>query len=273
VLDRHAGEIPEELAEELKAELEAVIEASRHEADELARQASLLGALATAGISTLAYEHESAKQLLILEDIATRLRDGRISAQERREAATDIESWVERARATRALFGHLLAEGSREERRRYRARRIIRQVAEQITILSPGLAVETDDLSDAVRLPPGTMAEWIAIFQNLLVNAANATLDSPSPRVRITYTEDSTTRRLLVSDNGVGVDLDKAEQLFRPFFRLQNLSEERRQLGLGGTGLGLTIVRMLARQLDVAVHFVPRVRGFATTIELSWSEG
>ncbi|MDQ3090930.1 MAG: ATP-binding protein [Actinomycetota bacterium] len=104
-------------------------------------------------------------------------------------------------------------------------------------------------MPDDVRLPKGRFAEWAAILQNVLINAANATLDADPPRVRI---DGHTGRRgaVLIHDNGVGVDISDAEELFEPFVRRLKLPPERQRSGLGGTGLGLTIVRMLATTLN-----------------------
>ena len=48
---------------------------------------------------------------------------------------------------------------------------------------------------------------------------------------------------ILVDDKGAGIPGDKREEVFRPFFRL----EESRNVETGGTGLGLTIARDIAR--------------------------
>jgi signal transduction histidine kinase len=58
--------------------------------------------------------------------------------------------------------------------------------------------------------------------------------------------------------------------LFEPFVRRLKLPPDRQRAGLGGTGLGLTIVRMLAMTLKCDVAFVAPPPGFATTFEISW---
>ena len=77
---------------------------------------------------------------------------------------------------------------------------------------------------------------------------------------------------MLVQDTGSGVELSSAEELFDPFVRRLNISPERRSLGLGGTGLGLTIVRMVATSLNCRVGFTQPAPGFETAFQLSWSE-
>jgi len=79
-------------------------------------------------------------------------------------------------------------------------------------------------------------------------------------------------RLLLFEDTGIGVDLDEAEQLFEPFQRRVYVSPDRKSLGLGGNGLGLTIVRMIAEATDCRVAFIKPTGGFATAFCLSWKE-
>jgi signal transduction histidine kinase len=73
-----------------------------------------------------------------------------------------------------------------------------------------------------------------------------------------------------VQDTGVGIDLEHAEELFEPFKRVQRISGDRRSLGFGGTGLGLTIVRMLAGRAGSVVTFVEPDEGYSTALELTW---
>ena len=47
----------------------------------------------------------------------------------------------------------------------------------------------------------------------------------------------------VIDDNGAGIPADKREDVFRPFYRL----DEARNLNESGTGLGLAIARDLAR--------------------------
>ena len=75
---------------------------------------------------------------------------------------------------------------------------------------------------------------------------------------------------LYVSDNGVGIG-DDAKDLFKPFARRSNISSERRELGMGGTGLGLTIVEMIAESRSCDVEFVdPGDPDWSTTFQMSW---
>ena len=75
-----------------------------------------------------------------------------------------------------------------------------------------------------------------------------------------------------MEDTGTGVDLTAAEELFEPFVRKQEISLHRRSLGLGGSGLGLTIVRMVATRLGCTVVFVEPPEGFSTSARVSWAQ-
>ena len=126
------------------------------------------------------------------------------------------------------------------------------------------------------RFPVGSLSEWSALMQNVLANAWNAMLDSPDRVVMFRGDTDSRNReRLLISDTGkgLGVELEESAELFEPFQRRLEIDPDKRSVALGGQGLGLTIVRMIAERRGVTVRFVPPEPGFATTLEMTWRGG
>src|ERR1043165_3078270 len=78
------------------------------------------------------------------------------------------------------------------------------------------------DMQEDLHFPAAAYSEWSAILQNVLLNAANATLDVADPRIEISSEIYNRYAYLYVSDNGVGIG-DDADELFKPFAR----SEER----------------------------------------------
>jgi len=79
-------------------------------------------------------------------------------------------------------------------------------------------------------------------FARLLSNiAGNAFRYAGNIRVTATHTRGSL--RVIVDDDGPGVPVDKREDVFKPFLRL----DEARNLDSSGTGLGLSIARDIAR--------------------------
>ncbi|MBI4498778.1 MAG: HAMP domain-containing histidine kinase [Chloroflexi bacterium] len=74
---------------------------------------------------------------------------------------------------------------------------------------------------------------------NLLTNAAKYSPGQPWVDVTITLQEGRPT--VLVQDYGIGIAPDEQEKLFTPFYRTQ----EAKQTGITGTGLGLYIARQI----------------------------
>ena len=80
-------------------------------------------------------------------------------------------------------------------------------------------------------------------LQNLVSNAIKFMAPGRSPVVKIAATRADGELRLSVSDNGIGIDARRFEELGTPFRRLHS----RRKYE--GTGLGLAICRRIAEQL------------------------
>ena len=277
VLARHQEEIPAQVYKKLQGEVREAVEASESEAEAQASQIALLAPLATAGMAALAYEHEVGKQLVLLERLRTRL--GRLAegpeptvSSQYEALHQDLASWIERVQQMRRLFTHLLDEDNRQLESRLRAHSLLREIAEQSRILLRDADVDITAVGEELRLPRSTFAEWSALFQNVLINAANAMLDTSSRRIRISARTQGRSREIRVEDAGVGIDLGEAEKLFEPFARGLEISPERRMLGMGGAGLGLSIVRMIAENRGCRVDFTEPSSGFSTAFRLRWKE-
>jgi signal transduction histidine kinase len=235
------------------------------------RERVLLGALATAGMGAIALEHELGKELTALNRAIEGL--ARIPAS---PAVTKVKgslsSLVIRITDARKLLSPLMEPENRDHIARMKARQLVEVIVSDLKPLLRSITVETDDIDENLRLPPATRAAWTAILQNVIVNSINATIDTSSKRIRVVGAYDSRRKQgfLRIEDNGVGVDLDDAETLFEPFERRLELSPERKRLGLGGVGLGLTIVRMVAHSVGCKINFVEPSRNMSTAFELTW---
>ena len=95
-----------------------------------------------------------------------------------------------------------------------------------------GLTVEGDPL---VVIRPDAFRR---LLTNLVSNAARY-----GDRIAIRATHDARYLIVMVDDDGPGIPPDQREDVFRPFFRL----DEARNVDGGGTGLGLAIARDIAR--------------------------
>jgi signal transduction histidine kinase len=72
------------------------------------------------------------------------------------------------------------------------------------------------------------------------------------------------TVEILVEDNGPGIPIDKVEDVFAPFFRL----EGSRSRETGGVGLGLSISRAIVRQHGGDIILSPREPGLRAAVVL-----
>jgi len=276
VLQDHRDDLPEDAYDDISEELDRALNASEFQEERYETYLGTLGALATAGVSALAYEHEVSKQFEILENIAellTSVDSSRPDAGEwLEEIAADLKQWIARSRNTHALFSYLLHPANRETKSRFRAKETVAAILEQVRFLNPGVTLDLDSIPASLRLPKGTYAEWSAILQNLFVNAFNAMKHSGRRRLKISGATSAGESSLLIQDSGVGVDVENSERLFDPFVRELEVGDTVQDVALGGGGLGLTIVRMTADELRCSVQFVRPDRGYATAVRLAWKD-
>ncbi|UJH71737.1 ATP-binding protein [Ornithinimicrobium sp. INDO-MA30-4] len=139
-----------------------------------------------------------------------------------------------------------------------------------MSVIGRGTTVDSDNLPTELMLPPGSFAAWSAIFQNLLTNAFRATAEVHPGRVTIDGGAGPSKGWIRFQDNGSGMNLEIAEELFLPFERAAESSEKAEALGLGGSGLGLTIVRMITDELRCVVAFETPDLGWATAATITW---
>lgn len=103
--------------------------------------------------------------------------------------------------------------------------------------VNPGVALQFDTASPAISLftDPQRVHQ---ILLNLLTNAAKFT---PSGSITLGYKVDNDRVIFCVTDTGIGIKADKKDVIFDRFVKLDKQTQ--------GSGLGLTISRMIARML------------------------
>ncbi len=90
------------------------------------------------------------------------------------------------------------------------------------------------------------------LLQNLLSNAVKYSRDGGSVEVTVRPEEaDSTIALLTVADSGYGIRADQQGQVFTKLFRGENVSSK----GIGGTGLGLYVVKSIVEFLKGSITF------------------
>ena len=276
ILEQHEKEIPHSIATKLRTELSRTIDSVREQSEWSTNHAGLLGAMATIGATAVAFDHQFHQQLTILEHHAASLDKAIGESSEATKLVGGhlerIKGWIRAARATRTIFSPITDERNRTARGRFRARRVVQRISRNMDPLLRGVTVDPTAIDPTLLLPEATYPVWMAVFHNVFLNASNAMLDSPRKRIGVSSFESASRRGIRVQDTGVGMDLAKAQDLFRPLERALDISSERRALGYGGAGLGLAIVRMLATDLRAEVRFVKPTQPFTTCFELAWEE-
>ena len=120
------------------------------------------------------------------------------------------------------------------------------------------LHVELDDPEATVACDPVLLRRAV---DNLLDNAAK--YSEPATEVALEVRRDDGAIDFVVADHGVGMSEDELAHAFTPFWR----ADASRTRGTGGVGLGLTLVRRIARAHDGDVLLASRV-GEGTTATL-----
>jgi len=275
VLERNKHEMPAAVFREVRREVADARKASVTEEDAIDRRAALLAPLAAAGMAALALNHEISRESSFLNRIGSQLRRiaKKHSIQELGKIADEFDEAKRRLDSLRELFAPLLSDMDKAATDRLKVRAVVEQAVGAMRVLMPGVKFDLTGIPADLRFPVGSLAEWNALLQNVLSNAWNAVLDSKKAAVSFRGWRDRRGGEWLhVSDTGKGLDvpMSEAQKLFEPFERRLKISEDKRSIAIGGQGLGLAIVRMIARRRSANVAFVPPEEGFSTTFEISW---
>ena len=104
------------------------------------------------------------------------------------------------------------------------------------------------------------------ILQNLIENALRYT---ETGRILVGCRRSGGTLRIEVWDTGIGIPADRQDEIFQEFVQVQNACRDRDQ----GLGLGLAVVRRLAKMLDhpVTLRSIPG-RGSVFRVEVPLAE-
>ena len=95
------------------------------------------------------------------------------------------------------------------------------------------------------------------LFANLLSNGIKFN-KSESPTISIDYSENDKLWEFSVSDNGIGIDTNYQEYVFKPFKRLNTRDKFK------GSGIGLSIARRIVKLHKGDIHFEQNTSGEGT---------
>jgi PAS domain S-box-containing protein len=137
-------------------------------------------------------------------------------------------------------------------------------VAEAVRAATPGALKQGVKMEVQAKAGPPMDGDWRRLMQvmdNLIANAVKFSHRNGAVRVTATWREG--TWRIDVADSGIGIPPDEAALLFRRFVRASNA----RTAGLPGSGLGLSIVKILTEMHGGRVE-VASTLGKGTTISV-----
>ncbi|GAA0397492.1 hypothetical protein GCM10009530_56400 [Microbispora corallina] len=203
--------------------------------------------------------HELRTPITIVRGFASTLdsRWEHLSDEERRSAVHTI---AERARSLGRLMDHLLL-GARAGADELKVEVEVFDLAERVRAATLGLPVLSARHRVEVDIPPdlppvyGDSLATDILLGQLLENAFKYSPDGGLIRVEARREDDSVV--LVVDDEGIGIAPADRERVFERF--VQADSGDRRRFG--GVGLGLYIVRSLARAQGGDVSALPRPDG------------
>ena len=276
VLEEYESEISTKVYKDIYKKVHEATTAAKNEQELALKQMGILAPLATAGISALSFQHELYKQFSHIEGIIEKMKGIQTMdlelQQNLKSLSTDLASWIERAKATNLLFDFIADAENTQLRSRFLAKVVIEDLTDQTSFLARDTKIDFSQIDDLMYLPKASYAEWAAIFQNVFINAFTVMLDSSERLLHISSRSYDKTHEILIQDTGYGINLNNAEKFFDPFERESKISPERKALGYGGTGLGLTIVRLVADNIGCRVRFVEPQKGFKTAFSIQWRE-
>lgn len=243
-LERLTMQLRVEMDERHRAEQEAATSRAQSE------QASKLAAL---GEMAGGVAHEINNPLSIITTLAGQLveitQEPEIDCAEASELAAEIELTARRIARIVAGLRTFSRDGSRDP--------FVRVTAQRLLDDALGLCAERFGLA-RVRLEPaaGEFAvecrptALLQVLVNLLNNAYDAVVGTPSPWVRLSATTRDGWAVFAVTDSGPGVSPEVESRIFQPFFTTKAVGN--------GTGLGLSISRGLVESHGGHLRYAPQ---------------
>lgn len=230
-----------------------VIEETEKTFEELLDEKRVLSALATLGISSAVFGHETESAITTFKDAANNARDYltkatpnvTIAVEQLNEALNQarlISSW--------GVFALSRIEKDKRIKRLRRVTDIIKRTLEQIQPALDSLDIKVEMSLEKVMAYTFAM-DIESIFLNLITNAFSAVPNSDRERqIKILLNHENRGPKkgmvFSVSDSGPGIAPEYHDKIWEPLFTTKIGKKERQS----GTGLGLTIVKSIVTELE-----------------------
>ncbi len=248
--DRHYGEADLALTTELATRAAMAIDNAQ-----LYRGALAASDAKSAFLATMSHELRTplnaiiGYESLLSEQIAGKLNDSQVAQLSRiRASANHLLGLIDEV----LTFSRLEARKEVVQQEELELRSVVGAAVTMVTPLAEAKGLRLrDETSDGQVLSDGVKVRQILI--NLLSNAIKFSDDG---EIVLRSKRDAESVTISVVDSGIGIAPENLESIFDPFWQVEQRSTRR----AGGTGLGLSVSRSLARLLggDVTVQSKPK---------------
>lgn len=189
--------------------------------------------LATLGKTAAALAHEIRNPLGAMTLYLSMLKEDLDPESQEFELLIQMERSAE---VLNHVVGNILQFSKSEppQRTPVNIRALLHELVRELRLLEPKVSIEVETESEGYVL--GAELGLRQVFQNLLLNAAQAMHGHGSIQLRVTESDECVV--VTVSDRGPGISQEVLEHLFEPF--VSGKSE--------GTGLGLAVVHHIVQQ-------------------------
>jgi signal transduction histidine kinase len=252
-LDDALKKVPKNQRKQLETAINAWQRSKDKEVDTLRREVELYRTLSTAGITAATFAHESTGNPLKVITVALNSIESRgkrdLGTASYGRSLADPVGMIRRSLGSLNVLGMAtlrLLEGTKRRVGRVEVHESIKSV---VTVFQPffeGRQVEIDlQLAKGGPYLRGTEASIESIVTNLLNNSLSSfeSADAKQRRIEVKTHLEDLTLILEVLDNGPGITGIEKDEIWLPGYTTRK----------GGTGLGLTIVRDVAKDLGGSV--------------------
>ena len=157
---------------------------------------------------------------------------------------------------------HCMLEGLLEFSRLDSQAKPLRQIDSAIVLQEAALVLATEISTSQTRIHtqnlPMMNADHDQLLQLFIILLRNAMLYQPkgqNPEITVSCQQDGVNLSIYFDDNGIGVNENYRERVFRPFQRLHN------ERDYPGIGMGLTLARKIARRHQGALELASNPLG------------
>jgi C4-dicarboxylate-specific signal transduction histidine kinase len=252
-LDRALKNVPQNQRKQLETAINAWQRSKDREVDTLRREVELYRTLSTAGITAATFAHESTGNPLKVITLALNSIDTRgkrdLGATNYTKSLAEPVAMIRRSLGSLNVLGVATLRLLEGTKRRVGRVEVYNSMKSVVTVFQPffeGRQVEIDlQLAKGGPYLRGTEASIESIVTNLLNNSLSAFESSAVKQRRIevkTFLQDRTLI-IEVLDNGPGISGIEKDEIWLPGYTTRK----------GGTGLGLTIVRDITKDLGGSV--------------------